>query len=1111
MMPFENDRFIYDVRSPLILEASAGSGKTTTLVERYLACLLHSLGILGRAPSESIASIVAITFTRKAAAEMKDRIVRLIGGRFESPEELAAVHAGFVKYGIDQGISLEQFLERCTRAGNATVDAVGFARITTIHSFGLNLLRNHPVETGVDPEASPDERASGAGLSSSDKDAFYNAYRKLIDGRDPDFAFLVGALGYETVRQYLEDLHALCESFGARTVEVAARESGYYRFGSLDEVERAIDSGVEGIRGIVAELTALKETAGERKLKTVLEHYRPGDFQLAYQFDWSYENNPLKGEDDKSRRITELRQALADEAGRFAEKLNASLFPPLMRCYAAVEKEIRRVRTDRKLITFDEIERTLLDALRGDAQFRDEAAGSVFFLLIDEYQDTSEIQFEIFRHFLFHARTTAFVVGDPKQSIYRFRNASVEVFDRTAGLFRERFGEASCGRLEKNYRSAPEVVSRVNRIFGELLDHYTRQTPNRTENEAGSGFYFLPVDEENKAAFQAGTAGQAASLIRQLIDTEGYLPRDILVLVRYKKVIPDFNAAMDGLNETRGERAIPYFNIDAGDVLDTPEIAWIVNYLRALDAPESDYHLLSLLKTPFFRKNDGDILGMMREMKDFPEGRLYEWMKKYGGREFDLFEEFRRQKNRLYIPDLVREIVERTGYRAFLNTLPDKTEAATNLVVFLDELRKLQDVELFDLTTYLYRLDVYGNPVSKPQVVGERSNVVRVMTVHSAKGLESPVVIFLAAGTRPPRKGTFVYDAADGKLGCNLVNPDAGYAKIFAEETARDAAEELRLAYVTFTRAKERFYYAGLTGADTKYKESWNAFFHSERPGISEDCRGLQETLGLTADFRRETEPESSAAQTIESPAERLEKLAGFRETYRLHPDVVTVTQLLDIEFESAAFPNKYLLKSFPVTEALNEIAEEDLFAFENPAADTGTLLHSLFERAGPENYEATLKAMLQAEAGGMTFDEAALTKLAKKFYGSEFYRGKIAAAVRTEAEWEINFPVDAGGSGVLVKGSIDKYALLPDGTGVLIDYKLRTGRNVERYARQLNYYAYILTKLGYPVGEMYLYDMEAGEAAPVEIRIEESGNLLERYAAEIVKHFTEANPLSAL
>ncbi len=1109
----ENEGIIYSIHVPLIIEASAGSGKTTILVKRYIAVLIYLLAVEKRSAFEAVKEIVALTFTRKAAGEMKDRIRRIIEEKFSLSYLMEAL-SNLETYNKIRITGHESVCAEILMQKESLQSALSSASISTIHSFGLNILRSHPVETELDPSASPQDNTGTADMGMTAKDAFFKTIRKLIDSRNKDFSLLIQVLGYESCEKILMDLMKTADSYGMDVLHDIIKRSRYLEYeteNSIDEwmekkakpVLKKIPEALNGIKESIRKnaLPAVEETIG--KIEKALELSQASDL---FHADVYY---------DKGSKV--VKEAVEDLYGSYALELHKPLFSFLWRAFKIIYDSYEVLKRERKEISFSDIENKLLSSFNNNGDLVADVKKSIRYLLIDEFQDTSDIQKEIFDRLIYNEKRELslipFIVGDPKQSIYGFRNANIEIFENTKNAFKEyqgRYPSATYIELDKNYRSDGNLVAGFNRIFEDIFKDgniaYHIQTAGRENGPKERGVFFVPARGGKTDEIVRNSCRDAACLIAELVNSGSYKPMDIMVLIRKGTKL---SLLRESFEEILGAQGIPYFNIDSSNILEAPEIQDIIIYLQALENPSSNFYFLPLLKTPFFRKTDPEIAELLRNNPS-----LYEALNGTNDPEMEIFNDIRRKKNRVNIADLAEEIIGRSGYFSFLTTLPHKKEASTNAVVFLDYLRRLQTSEMFNLTDFLYYLQEYGITLAKPQVIGEKSNVVKVMTVHSSKGLESRAVIYIATSGGGNRSSEIIVSRGgrDRYLGMNIFCPDRNYTRLAEFKKGSEAEEEKRLAYVTFTRAEELFYYIGADNLAERNekgkidrderdgKDGWGNFINLKKEFVSGRMIKVPE-------IKSRVKSENNIDLLRKKVSDKYELLKKNEEKlkYASFPLFVTITQLLDIEFLEAAFKKRYIDKSFPVDEALNEIAHSDDVFQENARADEGTFLHRVFQYSDDSSYPEYIEQNIEYESGVQPLKKDSIIKKAEAFFTSAFYQKYYSSANRSYSEWELNYPFEYSGFSILIKGAIDRYILLEPDYGVIVDYKLKVHSGMDRYARQLNYYAFILTELGYQVRELYLYDIEEGLAISVEKNTSDIKKIITQNLTRMKQYFLPA------
>lgn len=1116
---FPDPSVVYKINSPLILEASAGSGKTTVLVERWIAIFVYLTVIENISVMEAVRSIVAITFTRKAAAEMKGRIRQKIEACFDT-EYLRMVVDNLCLYNTEISISdsaIKTGIYGLLAEHHKIFNALASAPISTIHSFGLGILRSYPIETKIDPAATPGNEEDIRGLSITLNDTIFTTFRAMIDEQpspNSHLKFLVGHFGYKWLRDKVELLFRKLSEIGIEKFETAAKNSGYLDLGE-DVLKTVIDDKILPLIEETLDLLAEAKKTGkmkilEKNLETVKKSSNKIDKGLFSQ-KLEYKTEYLKNQTE-----LDFREQISAKTKSINFILHQIIFPHLFvvlqKCHFIYEK----LKHERKEITFSDIEAKLETALRTNNKFCQRIQEKYRYIMIDEYQDTSDIQKSIFDMIILNSSTNKaivpFIVGDVKQSIFRFRNADYNVFINTREEFLKRYGNASVKYLEVNYRSVGKIVESVNNIFGDIMGgtgaagaivSYSKQRPNSDDGEALDGVYFIEAKGDKIDDIISDGVETISQIIKNLLENNKFQPRDIMILFSTKKRVSLLNKALD-----KNLPNVPYVNIDKINIVEEPEIQNIIIYLKALDNPNSDYYFLPVLKTPFFCKDDNDIikLAAVRDDSKKEAFSLYQAMmdSEPKNASLKLFNEIRAKKNKYNIPDLVGYVLKQTGYIAFLNTIGENSKSAiTNTLVFQDKLRSIQNIKMFNLTDFLYYIETNSLDIGNPKVVGEKSNVIRILTVHSAKGLEASVVFYVISATdyqRHSRSDFYINDIhCKPHIGLKLFGKDKKYQKMLDIEKSEDFEEQKRLCYVAMTRAKKRFYYIG---AGNK-KDSWYGVF--EKTNNFEISADYTELLDKSENIRSDTAP--SKPLNID---ERINYLAE-KETpifYYRYPETITITQLLDIEFEEAAFRNKYITKSYPLDQALIDIVGDDSISpSKNFRADKGTFIHKVFQFADKSSYIDYVEHSIVNEDTAIIKDKSELLADIKNFYDGSFYCKyyQDSDIIYQQEELEVNFPIEVNDKTFLIKGAIDKYIQYSN-SGVLIDYKLSIAKDKEpaRYARQLNYYAAILQKIGYPVKELFLYDIEAGCEVAIGMDTDIARHKLTENIRKILEQFEE-------
>ncbi|MGQ9925330.1 MAG: UvrD-helicase domain-containing protein [Chloroflexaceae bacterium] len=837
----------------LVVTAGAGSGKTRVLVERYLRLLNAS------SDPDPFAAILAVTFTEKAAREMRERVRLALERRAGVPDGHAR-SAGLVA-------------------------AVEGARIGTIHSFCATLLRAHPVETGLDPRfAILDEVEAGLLLAESVDEALHAVVsargEAAVEAPPPPLPaglqVLLEEFGPAEVRAALVDLlrgggetraalralpsdpAALLRHWHER-LALARAETLAELFAStpwreaaaslLDLAPRApaddrIGAQVQAVAGWLnrldpqapdfAVLDTLNLQGGSKRLwgdagdlntaraalRALREAYRAVAGFLAFAPD---------------PRIEE-RAALATLALR-------DLFHSADACYAQ-----RKAALDR--LDFDDLERRARDLLESHPHVRARWRAELQAVLVDEFQDTNDDQRAIVYALAGPsadpdaAEPQLFVVGDGKQSIYRFRGADVSVFREVESDI-QRWGGKRLA-LQTSFRAHATLVELVNRIGERLFWRPTAPRPFETPYEPLTAHRPAPphpITAEWHVLSNAGEsarrrADEAALLAGRLADLVAgaagpivYDPQfgwrhpaygDIALLFQASTSFEPFEIALR-------EQGIPYLTTAGRGYYGRQEVLDLIHLLQAIDDPGNELALVGALRSPLFAIDDGVIMALkLSGATSLWEALLASAEDGIGaGASFAarILGELHAMRGRSTVVELLRAALERTGYLAIISALEDGERRRANVEKLLAAARLVGGRGLRAFSEYLeLLLRVEAREGDAPL---EARGAVRLMTVHRSKGLEFPIVALPDLERAPPSpRARWLARRAYG-LALQVRDPAdekrLPAAFLLARHTERqlERAERERLLYVALTRACDYLILSG--AAQSRHDDGWHA------------------------------------------------------------------------------------------------------------------------------------------------------------------------------------------------------------------------------------------------------------------------------------------------
>ncbi len=1062
------DRATTDLQSTLAVTAGAGSGKTSVLVDRFVN--------IAREPGLGPDRIVAITFTRKAAAEMKERVIR----EFER-----------------QGDT-----DRRRRTEGAY--------ISTIHGFAERVLREQPFEARIDPAfqvlteyeqqlfvqdalqrmyAREDLRAHAQRLGRQFQGGWtifalvQEVARALREGgsvahteaalvHDPDacIAAAVGrALAYRDgcERQLLQALGEIAPLI--RAANWKSRKATYdagMRFADL--AERCASNGELGV--------APDEWPSTGFTAQIHEDDRPPVRALLDRF------KPLVGE---VHAITRDGQ----------EAFERELFPVKQAIYGAaldVNEAYEAHKRAGGLLDFHDLQLRALDLFRSSDRVRRAYVERFRHILLDEAQDTDDLQFALIESLRGDANVL-FVVGDPKQAIYEFRGANPDVFHQAVG----RLPAADRLQLAENFRSRAEVVGILNRVGPVLLPEHFAAIDGRAEY--GGEALGAPVvttilahreldahgaDKAKEALGDArhreaaAVAEEVARLLlarprvrdphRRELNWIALAPRHVAVLFRTRTVVPYFERAF-------AERGIPYVTAAGAGFFERAEVLDCLMLLRAVSQPFDDLAMAALLRSPFVGTDDATLWAL--RIAAGAHGSLYGALRQHESLAAfaSAFDALRRRHRGGSAWEVLEGAIAAFGYEAAIAAHEDGVAMLANLAKIRRQVRDLGAVDAGAAYDELQRTRALLDREALAPLVGASDDVVTFTTIHQAKGLEWPVVCLpnlqgKGRGDLPkfaPRAGLLMLEAldADGKK----QKPVSW--KACAEETrARAEAEERRLMYVALTRARERLVLSASVIAKELEPPKKSGF-------VSPLALMLQATDGaIGAAGTREWEGHRLEVRLAADEVPRTPVESGARLVATVHPRVVDA-----IPADPAPFAS--LPQSVKVTELLSYDRCPQVYRFlhvleieenlprraarrgetgELSAVELGTRVHRMLERADFDagDIEAEVQRLLDGEADPA---RRRMRDMLSAVLGGDV-GAQVRAARRVEREWP--FAVELGG--VLVEGVIDLAFQRPDGGWCVVDYKSndlsRTGRFeslVAYYQPQLELYAAALGRAG--------------------------------------------------
>ena len=1123
----------------LVVRAGAGTGKTHALVTLYL----HLVGgVTASRRRVAPPRIAVVTFTDKAAGELKERIRSRLGAVVAAPDELDRVEATLAAAARALGVALPD-----GAAWAQALASLGAAPIGTFHSFCGNLLRRHAARAGLDPEYTLLDEAE---VTARATQAAERAILDALTAGDGDVEELVAQYNFRAVGR-ARGLVELLVDLRARRAEEGRGADGLARNYEPATVQRELDVAVARFTDLARRLPGLlPEISGKSMTATwarelcarlpALDFSRGDDVAEAMRAARKF-RGPAVGE--WKRALDAVEEPLTD--ARTSVRA-APLAAALARLVAAVDGGYRAYKRRAGVVDFADLLTMARDLLRDDPAVRAAVRARFDAVLVDEFQDTNPVQAELVR--LVGGRqpdddgARLFVVGDRKQSIYEFRGADVAVFARAADELVARGGGEEL--LTQSRRSAPALLALTNALFARALGGYEPAkddlSPFRADAPPAAGAELIKVTPGPSADCRLREARAVARRIAEL-RAGGRPLGDIAVLLRR------FTHLYDYLDALRAA-ALPYFVVRGRGFFAAQEVRDLASALSVIDDPDDLLSLVALLRSPIVGVSDETVarLSLAGQLRTrvlldpataLPESLApaeRDGLERFRAR----FRELRLVADRLGPAACAQTVVDDGDLVAVLASTPDGEQRVANLMRLVEKAREFEarggDLRAF--ANWLRRAAAPGGEAqaAEAQVADEGGEVVRVMTVHQAKGLEFPVVFVPACGGLERYDyAPIVYDAEEG-LGLKLRDELAPLQRVHSTASrrvaearrTRQAAESLRVFYVAATRARDLVVFSG--EPVRAHQRCWRE--HLDAVVAGEETRPLLRVVDGDAlpppAVAAVSTDQLSGATAAAVPTDQLSgaiaaatSLAA-RAAARLHAIVarppprpgnvtVAVTQLADFQLCPRRYQQFHALGLQEHPSSSRAASPDVLVDVDDalPPLDPlrrGTLAHRLLEGVvfrGEGADEAALDRLLAAD-GYETRDPlvAEVRTHVAAFLGTPFARALAGAPVRRELPFLLSVPYEGGV--LFVRGAMDLVVLTPDGVTV-VDYKHARLGDPEDYRFQLDAYALAARRL-YPAapsvrtGLAFLKEPDptpqiapAAPSAPFEAELAELGRSL--------------------
>ncbi len=885
----------------LLVAAAAGSGKTAVLVERIIRLISE-----GGQPLD-VDKLLVMTFTKAAAAEMRERIALAIEKKLE-------------EYPEDVHLQLQAAL-------------VPHAQIVTIDSFCLSLVRNYFNLLDVDPGFRIGDEGEILLLKT---DVMEHLLEDYYEQADPVFEEFVDT--YATgksdsgIEAYIMQVYDFAQSnpFPDRWMEGCRRELAQLAMGDLADADwmqfllRDVRLQLEELAQQLQEALECCYAGGPHVYADTLKREHQMLCRLAEAETYTQFNEQLRGarferlpaardketDPDKKRFVTDTRDRIKKAVAGLKELYGAQteaeavadlqgtsdVVLKLLELAEEFSRRYQERKREKNLVDFNDLEHFALKILvrpgerEGELLYTetaDELSRQYAEIMVDEYQDSNYVQETLIRSLSSErfGKPNVFMVGDVKQSIYRFRLARPELFMEKYDTYTTDSGSHRKIELHQNFRSRESVLDSVNAIFYRIMTknlgnvEYTQEAalhPGAVFADGGHWTVGTPtelllVDTGKESMGQADEelmdytsreieAKVIAARIRQLMDPEHglavwdkrrecYRPAEYGDMVILLRSISGWSEAF--INVLTQEE-IPAYAESGTGYFETVEVETVLAMLAVIDNPIQDIPLATVLRSPIVGLTEEELAWMMaaykRELNKGQDRGIYGAFQYWTAdarddgrllRFRELLSDLRYQASYLPIHELIYQVYDRTGYYDYVSAMPAGETRKANLDMLVEKAAAYEKTSykgLFQFIRYIHQLKKYETDFGEAGTPGKQEDMVRIMSIHKSKGLEFPIVFLAGTGkqfNKQDVRGKLIIDGDLG-IGTDYLNLEertkASTLKknVMKRKTELDnLGEELRVLYVAMTRAKEKLIITGTDRSLEKKLEKWGTLSQS--------------------------------------------------------------------------------------------------------------------------------------------------------------------------------------------------------------------------------------------------------------------------------------------
>lgn len=864
----EQNLAINEKGSNILVAAAAGSGKTAVLVERIINKVINE--------KIDIDKILVVTFTNAAASEMRERILDAIYKRLEEERD-------------------NSHLQR-------QINLLNKASISTIHAFCLDVIRNNFFEIDTSANFRVGDTTE---VELIKQEVIEDLFEQKYEEENKEFLNLIETYtnyrNDDKLKEIVLDIYKFIQStpFPEKWVKEKIEEFNYQtdtdfaktKWGKiiLKELFSQIEECILKLEKISKETAKFWElekftlvlSQDIEKLKSLINQDISWDklYYLINDFTWQKWPVDKKVTIDLKNEAKEIRDSVKKQFTKIASKVMIcdskeanedinEMYKTLLNLANLVlefTEKFKQAKKEKNIIDFNDIEHLALEILVNKENLNEKTKVAKDYMKkfeeidIDEYQDSNLVQEYILNSI--SRGNNIFMVGDVKQSIYRFRQARPELFLEKYETYKLEEKNSKNGekiQLFKNFRSRKNILDITNNIFKNIMskeigeieyneNEYLNYGANYPEQKEKSEIYVINLKEPEEDELEEESQDEriedvvlearfVAKKVKELIDSEieVYDKKQGLRKVSYRDIailLRSTSSAAPIYEKELNELEIPVFSDSSTTYLESVEIETMMSLLKIIDNPMQDIPLVTVLRSAIGNFTDNDLIEIRLTDKkcSFYEAMLKsrtkvdKEIKEKISKLLDNLEKWRKGAEYLSLDELIWEIYLDTGYYHFVSLMPNGNVRQANLKILFEKARDFENTNfngLFHFINFMDRLKGSGGDLSSAKLIGENEDVVRIMSIHKSKGLEFPIVFLCNAGKKINMKDLNEniilhqdlgigpkYVDTENRIEYNTLAKEA--LKIQAQKEI--ISEEERVLYVGLTRAKEKLIITGIS------------------------------------------------------------------------------------------------------------------------------------------------------------------------------------------------------------------------------------------------------------------------------------------------------------